>query len=286
MMEFRTGLVAGLWLLLAAAPEARPQPAQSGLPLGPVTVRKIGKSGSNGSSRPTGATAEVLPGLCFQPGVGWRRVPIKRPDGPVTRDANTSIGPKELGSASGANTPLVYPRLSSVKRAHSVDCPAVLTDKQVTGAGVGNVTVRSPLRTMRSGGPANPRTLTSLQLHSPYDPNGRTGLGTLPGATPSSPIDFASQNGRVSPADQLGDRAFHAYVSSVKLRRLIRDAPDFHTRITLQQLQDNPASPSQHAGTQASRRVLKRERASRASSLRSHRRDQPRYDSQSLGVRP
>ena len=238
MIELRTRLLAGLFLLLAAASEARLQTAQSGLPTGQVAVRQVAKSGNNGSSRRIGATAGALPGLCFQPGVGWQRVLTKQPDGSVMRD-----------TAGGANPPLVYSRLSKRKQAQSVECPEVLPDKKVSGAGVENFTALSHPRTLRSAGATNPDTLASLQVHSPYYPNGSAGLGTLrtlPSAIPSSPTDFASEEGPVARSNQIGDRTFHAYLSSIKLRRLIRNASDFRTRMKLQQLQNNPATKSHH----------------------------------------
>src|SRR6267154_3769841 len=103
MIELRTRILCGLLVLLAAAPAAIPKTAQSRAPTRQVAVRKIGKSGNNGSSSATGATAGALPGLCFQPGVGWQSILPEPPGVPATRDTNTSIGLAERGSASGAN---------------------------------------------------------------------------------------------------------------------------------------------------------------------------------------
>ncbi len=287
MIELRTRLLAGLLLLLAAAPEARPQTAQSGLPTGQVVVRQIGKSGHNGSSRATGTTAGVLPGLCFQPGVGWQRVLTRQPDGSVTRDTITSVEPKEHGSNGGANPPLVSSRLSKRKQAQSVECPEVLTDKKVSGAGVENFTAFS--RPLQSTGATNHDTRASLPVHSPYYPNGSLGLGTvrtLPSAIPSAPTDFESEDGPAARSIQMGDRTFHAYLSSIKLRRLIRNTPDLRARIKLQQLQTGLAVPSHHAGTQLAGSTRNGERVSRAASRRSPTPDRPRGTSRSLGVRP
>ena len=59
---------------------------------------------------------------------------------------------------------------------------------------------------------------------------------------PPVPTYSASEAGPDEHSDQVGDRAFHAYISPIKLRRLIRNAPDFRTRMKLQQLQNNPAT--------------------------------------------
>jgi hypothetical protein len=289
MIERRTRLLAGLFLLLAAASEAHPQTAQSGPPTGQVAVRKTGKSGDKGSSQPTGSTAGALPGLCFQPGVGWQRVLTMHPDGSATRDLNTSMVLEEHGSASGANSHAVYARLSHAKQARSVECPGILTDKKVTGAGAERFTLLNRSRVMRSAEAANPGPLTSLQVHPPYHPNGSAGLETvrsLPSAIPYSPTDTASEEGPVAHSGLIGDRAFHAYLSSVKLRRLIRNTLDFRMRNKLQQLQENPASPSHRAGTQAPSRERKGERVTRTSSQRSHAHDRSQGNSQTLGARP
>ena len=283
-MDLRTRVLAGLFMLLAAAPEARSQTAQSALPTGQVAVRKMGKSGNNGSLRSSGATAGTLPGLCFQPGVGWHRVLTKQPDESVLRDLNA--GPNEHGSAGGANPPLVSPRSSRIKQTQSVECPEVLTDKKVTGAGVENFTILSHSRTLRSAGATNPGSLTSLQIHSPNYSNGNAGLGTVPSPIPSSPIDSATEDGPVSRPNQIGDRAFHAYLSSVKLRRLIRNTPDLQSRIKLQQLQIQLTVPSHHILKQLASRTSKGERLARTSSRRSRPQSRPQGNSRSLGVGP
>lgn len=286
MIELRTRILLGLLMLLATAPEASPQTAQSGPPTRQVTVRKTGKSGNNGSSPAAGA----LPGLCFQPGVGWQRMLIKQPSGPATRDTNTSMGLEERGSASGANPSSVYARFSNTKQAQSPECPGILTDERVLGAGGEKFTILNRPRTIRSAGPTNPGTVTSLQAHSPYHPNGSAGLGrvrTQPSAMPSTPTYFASEAESDARSDQVGVRAFHAYISSIKLRRLIRNAPDFRTRIKLQQLQNNPATQLHRARVVtktggAAKRPLQGERAYRTSSRRSD----TLFRSQSLGIRP
>jgi hypothetical protein len=238
----------------------------------------MGKSGNNGSSRATGANAEALPGLCFQPGVGWQRVLTKQPDESVMRD-----------TAGGANPPLVSRRLSKRKQAQSVECPEVLTDKKVTGTGVENFTALRRPRALRPTGATNAGTLTSIQVHSPDYPNGSAGLGklrTLPSAIPSSPTEFASEDGPATRANQIGDRTFHAYLSSIKLRRLIRNTPDLRTRIKLQQLQTGLAGPSHHAGPRLAGSTRNGERVSRTSSRRSPARDRTHGTSLRLGVRP
>jgi len=266
MIELRTRILLGLLTLLAAAPEASPQIAQSGLPTRQAALRRTGKFGKNGSSPATGATPGALPGLCFQPGVGWQSM-LKQPSGPATRDTNTSMGLDERGSASGANPPSVYARLSNAKQAQSTECPEILTDKRVLGAGAEKFTI---LNRPRLG------TVTSLRVNSPYHANGSAGLepaGMMPSAIPPTPNYFAPKAEPDAHPDQVDVRAFHAYISSIKLRRLIRNAPDFRTRIKLQQLQNNPATQLHKTRVGAStataaRRTLHGERVARSLGVR------------------
>jgi hypothetical protein len=262
MIELRTRILLGLLTLLAAAPEASPQIAQSGLPTRQAALRKTGKFGKNGSSPATGA----MPGLCFQPGVGWQPM-LKQPSGPATLDTNTSMGLEERGSASGANPQSAYARLSNPKQAQSNECPEILTDKRVLGAGAEKFTILNRPK---------PGTVTSLRVNSPYHANGSAGLepaGMMPSAITPTPNYFAPKAEPDAHPDQVGVRAFHVYISSIKLRRLIRNAPDFRTRIKLQQLQNKPATQLHRTRVGAStataaRRTLQGERLTRSLGVR------------------
>jgi hypothetical protein len=232
MIKLITRILAGLLVLLAAAPEASPQTAQSGPPTKQVVVRKTGKSGSNRSSAATGATPGALPGLCFQPGVGWQSILPEPPGVPATLDTNTSIGLAERGSASGSNPQSVYARFSNAKQAQSAECAGNSANKKALGAGAEK----------------------SLHTKSPYGSAGLKPVRMMPNAMPPAPTYFASEAESNARSDQVGVRPFHAYISSIKLRRLIRNAPDFRTRIKLQQLQKNPATQLHSQGRHKDRR--------------------------------
>jgi hypothetical protein len=289
MIERITLILVGLLVLLAAIPEASPQTAQSGPPTRQVVVRKTGKLGNNGSSPATGTTPEPLAGLCFQPGVGWQSILPEPPGVPATRDTNTSMGLAERGSASGANPQSAYARFSNAKQAQSAECAGNSINKKALVAGVEKFTILNRPQTMRSAGSTKPGTVTSLHVNSPYDnspypANGSAGLesvGMTPSAMPPAPTYFSSEAESDAHPDQVGVRTFHAYTSSIKLRRLIRNAPDFRTRIKLQQLQNNPATQLHKARVgiktgAAAGRPLRGERASRTSSWRSDTHDRPR----------
>jgi hypothetical protein len=289
MIELRTRILCGLLVLLAAAPAAIPQTAQSRAPTRQVAVRKIGKSENNGSSPAPGAIPGALPGLCFQPGVGWQRILPEPPGAPATPGTNTSIVLAERGSASGANPESLYDRFSNAKQVQSAECAGNSANKKALGAGV-DFTILNHPQTIRRAGSTKPATVTSRHVTPPYHAHGSAGLEAvrmMPSAMPPAPTYFASENESNARSDQVGVRAFHAYTSSIKLRRLMRNAPDFRTRIKLQQLQNNLVTlPHQtrvdtETGAAASR-PRHGERANRTSSRRSDTHGR----SQRLGVRP
>ena len=289
MIELTTRTFVGLLMFLAAAPEASPQTAQSGPPTRQVALRKTGKLGNNGSSPAIGATPAAMPGLCFQPGVGWQSILPEAPGVPATRDTNTSIVLAERGSASGANPESVYARFSNAKQVQSAECAGNSANKKALGAGV-DFTILNHPQTIRRAGSTNPGTVTSRHVNPPYHAHGSAGLEAvrmMPSAMPPAPTYFASETESNARSDQVGVRAFHAYTSSIKLRNLMRNAPDFRTRIKLQQLQNNLATqPHQtRVGTETgatASRPRHGERANRTSSRRSDTHGR----SQSLGVRP
>ena len=271
MIELRTQLLIGLLLLLAAALEASPQTTQSGPPTRQVDLRKTGKSGNSRSSAPTGATPEALPGLCFQSGVGWQSI-LPEPRGVrATPGTNGSMGLEASGSTSVAHAQSIDARSSSANQAHAAECAGISTYKKALGAGVEKFTTLNRPGTIRSAGSTKPGMVTSRHVNSP----------------PPIPPNFASEAEPDAHPDQVGTRAFHAYTSSIKLRRLIRNAPDFRTRIKLQQLQNNPATQLHKArvGTKtgtAANRPLQSERANRPSSRRSDTHGRPRDNPRTL----
>ena len=276
MIERRTRILLGLLVLLAAIPEASPQTAQSRPPTRQVAVRKTGKSENNG--RPaTGATPGAMPGLCFQPGVGWQTILPETPGVPATPGTNGSIGLEVSRSTSVANAQSIYDRSSRAKQAYAAECGGISTNQKALTAGAEEFTIFNRPASIRSAGLTKPGTLP-LQVNSAHHANGSAG---------PAPTYIASDAEPDVRADQVNVRAFHAYVSSIKLRRLIRNAPDFRTRIKLQQLQNNPATHSHKArvgiaaGT-AARRPLHGERANRTSSRRSDTHGRPRDDPRTL----
>jgi hypothetical protein len=243
LIKSRTRLLLTLLVLLAGVAEASPQTTQSGPPTRQMVVGKTRKSGNSRSSLATG----TMPGLCFQPGVGWQRMPTEQPSEPAARDTNTSLGL----AASEANPPSIYPRPSNTKPPRSAECAGILTDKKVLGARVDRFTILNRPGSIGSARPTKPGTVTSLQVNGPYHANGNAGLEsvkTTQSAMPSASTYFASEAGPDAQSDQVNSRAYRAYISPIKLRRLIRNAPDFRTRIKLEQLENHPPTPLRHPG--------------------------------------
>jgi hypothetical protein len=215
MIEFKMRLSISLLVLLAAAPKASPQTASSGPRAHQEIVRKTGQPGNSRSSSARNSIAKTSPGLCFQPGVGWQ---------------HTLMG-----------------------QSHSFECPGILTDKGELGAGIGAPAILNPNRSIRLAGSAKPGAVTSSDFHAPLHPNsaGAHSMTGTPSAVPSAPTQFASEAGSEEHSDQLGARAFHAYISPIQLRKAIRNAPDFRTRVKLQQLQNDRANKLHNTRTDA-----------------------------------
>jgi hypothetical protein len=236
MIELRTRCLASVLAVLAAAPQASPQTVPG--PPGHAFARKTGKAGNS-------AGAAASPGLCFQPGVGWQRNVTGQRSESAARERHTSLGRELSGSASGANPQSVDARPSSTKRAPSMECPGTLTEETT---GVERLTILHPRSTSRSAGETKPGSITSvtsLRADTLFQTSEGAGLKSLkrtPGAAPSAAKTLWSKAGPVEPSDDGNDRRFHAYISSVKLRRSIRSAPDFRTRSKLQQLENNSAT--------------------------------------------
>lgn len=240
MIERSARLFVSLLVLLAAAPGASSQTPRSGSSRSQVAAGKSGKSGKSRSSLATAAIPKASPRLCFQPGVGWQSTTL-------TGQPMEAVS----GSASGANRQSANPRLSGADPAHSAECGGNLTDERGLGVEVEKKFTALNRTIGSAGSTSKPGTVTPRQLNSTVSPNGTGGLKgsgapeparMTPSAVASAFTSAASEAGSDAPSDQPGGRAFHAYTSSIKLRRLIRNASDFRTRIKLQQLQDNPAN--------------------------------------------
>lgn len=228
MSELGTRLFVTLLLFLAAVPQASPQTAPGGPPA--AVVRKTTKSGN---SRRLPGMGSMSTGLCFQPGVGWQPILTGQPAASAARASSDLAG--------AANPKLLDAKLLSAKQAHSAECAGGLPDKKPLGADLDTLAAPDPTRTIRSAVSTKSGSLLSLRAKSLFHPDGSAALklGRMtPSAMPSDTTYSASEKGRGDSSDQVGDRTFRAYISPIKLRRLMRNAPDFRSRMKMQQLQN------------------------------------------------
>jgi hypothetical protein len=274
-----TRILLGLLVLLAAAPEASPQTAQSGPPTRQAALRKTGKFRKNGSSSAPGA----MPALCFQPGIGWQSIHPEPPGVPTTPGTSGSLGLEVSRSTSVANGQSIYARSSSARQVYAAECAGASIKKKALGADGEKLTILNRPQT-------KPGTVPSLPVNSPGHAHGSAGLEPvrrMSSVMPPAPTHFASDAEPDLRSDRVGVHAFHAYVSSIKLRRLIRDEPDFRTRVKLQQLQNNPATQLHKAkGFTKTRAVAAKpvqdERANQTPSRRADTHDRRRHNSPAL----
>ena len=133
-----------------------------------------------------------------------------------------------VNPTSVAHAPSSDGRLSPAKQAPAIQCAGLPANKGVLAADREKFNLLHLSGTMRPAGLAQPGEVASRRANSPL-------------TSPTYPVSAAESDART---DQAGARPFRAYISSIKLRRLIRNAPDFQTRLQLQQLQSSrPSQP-------------------------------------------
>jgi hypothetical protein len=241
MIQLQKIVVIGLFVILAPS-EAISQTLPSGQVASQMYNRKVEKPGSISGSRKTGAIPTVSSWLCFQPGIGWQRVPPGQVSAPITPRSAGSSRIEAEGSTTGGNA-----HRSSAKPTKSADCPEILTNTVAHGAGIENVSTRNqaqPITSPHATG-LNAGTRTSPQVSSAVHPvSGAASAWLMMGMSPTPSIGTYPLSG-ATPAgssEQMSDLESHAYVSSIKLRRSVRTAPDLQARIRLQALQNKVAA--------------------------------------------
>jgi hypothetical protein len=245
-----------------------------------TTAKKTG----NERLMTAGAGARGALRLCFQPGIGWQRVPVSsfgatgELSAPGTIDSSTLGGIATKNSGAGGSSQSVYTRLSGTKQAISNECPATLTNTMAPGVAIPDGIGGNQPQAMTSVRPTsmNDGAQDWLHANSLLNPASSAtsqrlimGLTTMPSG--GTHVSAGTRSG-VS-ATQVNSLKTHAYVSSIELRRMIRNAPDLQTRIKLQELQDRLAKQS-HIPTgdstenKATKEQLKNQRGNRAHSSR------------------
>jgi len=233
-------------------------------PTSKTGTRKSAGTGNLRGSLSMGAIPGVPSHLCFQPGIGWQPVSMQAfgdtdksstPDTPGSRGSGTI---EAKGSVTGGSSKPVYAQPSGTRQATSNDCPGMLTNSMTPGAAMNEMTMgkESQARMSVRSTNMNAGAQNWLQANSALNPASSTasrrlmmGLTTMP----TGGTHVAERTGSGLAAAQTNRLKTHVFVSSIELRRMMRQAPDLQTRIELQELQDRLAKQS-HIPTEVSKK--------------------------------
>jgi hypothetical protein len=276
--RFQYALVIGLLVCLGTAPQMRSQavaggaagnpsaPVQSGQVVptesmstpsmavqagraAPQTGARVTAVGSMRGPQGKGAVSNKSPRLCFFPGVGWVATPMApASDAAASKLEDVAIPASKL--VSGRRQP------SGTKPAASDGCSEISGDTNAIEGSIQNARTDRFAQRMTlphsttMGGERQGEAHSDASLN-PAISTALTGMNSVPhaGIHPSA----GSRSGWL--VDAARTRGSHAYISSIKLRRMIRSAPDIETRMKLRELQTKLEEHS--AARQAHRRDAK-----------------------------
>jgi hypothetical protein len=239
MIRLQTSLIVGLFVWLAAAQRAGAQSLQDGQLTTQTNSRKTVKAGNIGRSPNTGGIPKEPPALCFQPGMGWQRVPMAILRGPDTPGSCSSDKIGASKSATGPSPQSVYAQPNSANQ-------GLAPEVGMTDVTTGN---RAQAVTTAHSTSMNIATLSSLPGNSLASRRrGPTGVSSMP----SGGTNLSSGSEPEVSADQVKDLKSHAYVSSITVRRMMRNASDLQTRIKLQELESELSNKSRVSGFSSS----------------------------------
>ena len=195
------------------------------------------------SSLATDAVPGEVSGLCFQQGVGWQRVPI------------VSFKPVHaMGSVTAGGPEKIYQQLSGAKPTASSQCLGMLANASAPGGGVEGLMAAKMAHSGNSPQVASTNAGTQDWLHanSVINPANSVSAQRLTVGLPSSSFTskhYAQEADSDVSRDQVREIARHAYISPIKLRRMMRNVPDLQTRIALRESSDKLANRKKHSGT-------------------------------------
>ena len=227
LVELEKVLFVSLLVLFAASPRASSQTLKEDHLTAKVAPQRAAKPESIKGSLTSGATPNGAPGLCFQPGIGWQRVPMGKPNGSDTPGCGSSGNVESTESASGESSESVYAQHSGGKQGIA---PGIEMESAITGDR-GQATASGGSTSINSG------KLVSLPGNLPFNPGSASGRLTAMSSMYSGGKYLTSGPEPEISANQVKDLKSHAYVSSIGLRRMIRNTSDLQTRIRLQELQ-------------------------------------------------
>ena len=257
MGRLRGLFFAGLFACVAPLPPALAQASSGDVQSGPVApsdsafqsgwavpqdspLRSTHPSAANniGNTLASGAIPGESSPLCFQPGIGWRHAPqtALRSAGRLT--ANTATG-GGLGIQTGrpriAGTPP-----SGTSRRIPDECKSSLASGAATEALMAGKPTQAPNSASRTTN-MNLGAQDWLRANSALNPasglaSSRLKMGLSP--IPYSAMSFSQRAGSGDSLQAVQELRTHAYISTIELRRMMRNAPDLETRLKLQELND------------------------------------------------
>ena len=197
---------------------------------GPLTVKKQTQKPSSVSNVRSKLATGAVPGesqvLCFQPGIGWQRVPQNSVD---FTHKTSPVGGRTSTTEVGASS-------SGMSQVSPDQCAGIMTNASARGAVVENIVAGkqshaadSNIRTTN----ANFGVQNWLDADTLVNPSSSLAATRLTMGLSSSSKNFAHGTGPSSSENSVQELESHAYVSPIKLRKMMRSAPDLETRLKL-----------------------------------------------------
>jgi hypothetical protein len=166
--------------------------------------------------------------FCFQPGVGWQRVPQNSVD---FTQKSSPVGSRPSTTEVGASP-------SEMSQVNQDQCAGIMTNGPARGAvenivaGKQSHATDSNIRTTNANfGVQNWLDADTLLNPSSSLAATRSTMGLTPSLTDSK--NFSHGTGPSSSENSVQELESHAYVSPIKLRKMMRSAPDLETRLKL-----------------------------------------------------
>lgn len=246
-----------------------------------TALRKASKAGSVRGSLATGATPRELTWLCFQPGIGWQRAslsPLGVMDGSSATGAAGSgasgSGDVNRSATTAASQP-VFARPSGAKEAMSNECPEGSANGFAPEISFDHATAGSYAQSIASAHTIDMHAVAQSWQHgnSQLNPAGGDAFQSLTrslGSASTGSTRSASQAESEAAPDRLNVFKNRAYVSSIEIRRMMRQAPDLMTRIRLQELQGRLAGSARTSNRRSTADKATEERPRDRSGLASH----------------
>jgi hypothetical protein len=246
---FRGLFFAGLFVCVAPLPLALAQASADSLPSASVAAidsaiagaaqsglavpkkKSLKTTPSNdanniGSTRTLGAIPRKVSPLCFQPGIGWQN----------TAQAATGVVGMQTGPGPAVGQP------SGTIQKNSNECPS----SSASGAAIQALGEVRPTETSNLADRTtnmNQGTQDWLRANSVLNPSSSLAASRLKmGASPNFAGSSSRPTGTTNSAEVVKDSTKRAYISSIKLRRMMRNAPDLETRIKLRELSESLAN--------------------------------------------